>query len=439
MIRPFSFCDHAALMFRGGYVVRMPSDVSNSREDAPTTIAAPIAVPTRAPGGRIASIDVFRGLTMAAMVLVNNPGDWAHVYAPLLHAKWNGCTPTDLIFPFFLFIVGVSMWISLGRKLEAGQLQPSTRLLAKIIKRGVVLVIVGLFLNAFPFFEVSTLRLPGVLQRIGVCFIIAALVVLYVPRAWRVWLGLAALVGYALMIRLAPGGAAPEANIARTLDLLVLTKAHVWRGAPTDPEGLLSTIPATVTVLVGFAAARLVFGGGGGGSEAGLPAVTRRLPSSAPARAMMVGMPLMALGLAASYVDPLNKPLWSSSYVLFTAGAAFVTLAACVHAADVKRLTRATRWLEVFGTNALTLFVGSALVGRIMTAIKVPATWASQAVGDVGADSGAAITLKAFVHQNAFASWLDPKPASLAFAVANLAIWWVILWWMNRRGWIWKV
>src|SRR5262249_2928801 len=253
------------------------------------------------------------------MVLVNNPGTWRAVYAPLRHADWHGWTPTDLVFPFFLFIVGVAIPLALGRRRAAGA--PRGRLAVRILRRAAVIFALGLLLHAIPSFELSTLRIPGVLQRIAVCYLAAALV--YLVTGWRGQGALAAvlLVGYwaALVLVPVPGGSAgdlgKEGNLAAWLDRALLGP-HIWRVARVyDPEGILSTVPALATTLFGVLPGTFLASG---------------RPAARTARGLLVaGVAGIAIGLAWGRSLPINKSLWTSSYAVFTAGAALLVLAAC--------------------------------------------------------------------------------------------------------------
>ena len=245
------------------------------------------------------------------MVLVNNPGTWRAVYPPLRHADWHGWTPTDLIFPFFLFIVGVAIPLALGRRRADGE--GRGRIVARILRRSIVIFALGLILHAVPSFDLATLRIPGVLQRIAVCYLVGAL--LFVATGWRtqVILSTAALVGYwaALMFVPVPGFGAgdlsQEGNLAAWLDRAVLGP-HIWRvGRVYDPEGILSTVPAVVTTLLGVLTGQWI----------------RRARSAIVAlRGLLAaGSVGIALGLAWGHWLPLNKALWTGSYAAFTAGA----------------------------------------------------------------------------------------------------------------------
>lgn len=362
------------------------------------------------PPERLVALDVFRGATMAAMVIVNNPGDWGHVYAPLLHAEWHGCTPTDLIFPFFLFIVGVS--ITLSRK--HGRFPA-------ILRRALKLVGLGLLLALVPYFNFERLRYPGVLQRIGICYFVAAM-------AWQ-WAGhstaadrmrpvlariggLAAvlLVGYWVILLVVPGetGArydlTPEGNVGAMLDRAVMG-GHLWKPR-WDPEGLLSTLPAIGTTLLGVLA--------------GYWLGQRRSVGSRAAGLVAGGAAVLALGLLWSVVFPLNKPLWTSSYAIFTAGLGAIALGACLWIIDARGWRGWTHPFVVLGTNAIALFVLSALLAKTLAFIKVTS-------------GEAVVSLKTVIYQGAFVPLASPKNASLLFAAANLVVLYLVLLVMYRR------
>lgn len=361
---------------------------------------------------RLVAIDVFRGLTMAAMVIVNNPGDWGNVYAPLLHAEWHGCTFTDLIFPFFLFIVGVS--ITLSRRSD-GPWWP-------ILRRALMIVALGLFLAGYPRFDVTRWRIPGVLQRIAVCYLAAAilykLTVCEGARRMTRQAGIISsiiaglLLGYwLLMTRVpVPGGLAgdltPDGNLAAYVDRLLLG-GHLWK--PTwDPEGLLSTLPAIATTLLGMLAGLWI-------------AASRKKPDRGVAPLMAAGLVTAILGTVWDGVFPINKNLWTSSYVLLTAGRAAIYLALLIWIIDVRGWTRWTKPFVILGTNAITLFVLSGLFVKTLILIRVPT------------GEGQSVTLSRFIYETSYVPLAAPKNTSLLYALTHLAVLFVLLAWMYRR------
>ena len=366
---------------------------------------------------RLVSLDAFRGLTMAGMVIVNNPGDWGHVYPPLLHAQWNGCTPTDLIFPFFLFIVGVSITLSRGTMGDPWQ----------ILKRALVIFGLGMVLALYPRWDFSVVRVPGVLQRIAVCYLAAAFLFRWTApqrgnddaRRWAhgrtLMLWAAGLtLGYwgVMMLVPPPGGVAgdltPDGNLGAYIDRKIFG-AHLWVQSKTwDPEGLLSTVPALATTLLGGVAGLWL------GSRA---------PGTRKALLMGVaGVLAMGLGLVWSLAFPLNKALWTSSYVWFTGGAAAVFLALCFALIDVKGWKAWSRPFVILGLNAIALFVLSGLMTKFLSFHKV-----------TGAD-GQPVSMLRYIYSTWFVPLAEPINASLLFALANLAVLFVVLWLMDRKG-----
>lgn len=375
---------------------------------------SPSAATTRPP--RLASLDIFRGASIAAMILVNNPGDGSKTYAPLEHAPWHGWTPTDLIFPFFLFIVGVAIALVLGsRSGETGQ----GALVRKIWRRAALIFLLGLALGWFPYYTVNweRARIPGVLQRIAVVYLVTALAYLRLGARARAILCAALLAGYGAILAFvpAPGGGAgdlsPEGNVAFALDHRVLG-AHTWRYAPGpgDPEGILSTLGAIVSGLAGLFVGDALRGGGS---------------RSERVRGMLAwGLAAAAAGWLIGRVQPINKNLWTPAYVLFTTGAALL-LYAPLHAL-VDGRAPAPRWIrpfEVFGRNSILAFVGSGVLARLLGLVKV---------GDPSAANGT-ISLQKWLYRTFFAAHLPPYVASLAWALANVLLWLAILAWLDRK------
>lgn len=309
--------------------------------------------------GRLVSLDIFRGMTIAFMIIVNTPGSWDYVYPPLRHAAWHGCTPTDLVFPFFLFIVGVSLWFSMKKY---GQ-ELNSRSLLRIIRRTVTIFALGIFLTVFPYFvrDYSSLRIMGVLQRIALAYCLGAIICLSVNRNY-LWIVIAViLLSYWAILAFA-GGADPyslESNFALKVDVAVLGKNHLYKGygIPFDPEGLFSTLPAVCTVLIGYYAGELL-----GKGSAGWDKVVKLL---------LLGASSAGLGLLWSIVFPLNKPLWTSSYVLYTAGIAMGVLALIYLIADLWKLRKWGVFFLVFGTNALFSYFLAGIWTKTMLAVKL--------------------------------------------------------------------
>lgn len=362
--------------------------------------------PPPATATRLVSLDVFRGLTMAAMVIVNNPGDWGNVYAPLLHAEWDGWTPTDLIFPFFLFVVGVS--ITLSRK------SAST---GAILRRGAIIFALGLFMAGYPLFDLDRWRIPGVLQRIAICYVAAALLYRATTGDRRrqgtivFSAGLLLSVAYWLVMMHVPppgsfaGDLSPEGNLGAVIDRAIMG-GHLWRPR-WDPEGLLSTVPAIATTLFG--------------AVAGLCLGADLTPEKKVRALAIAGVGGIVAGQVWNLVFPINKALWTSSYVAFTAGAAALLLALLYWAIDVKGWRGWTKPLVILGTNAITLFVVSGLLVETLGLIRVTG------------DDGASISVSHYAYLHYFVPLASPKNASLLYAVANLVLLFGLLAWMYRR------
>jgi predicted acyltransferase len=367
-----------------------------------------------APGAppRLLSVDALRGLTVAAMVLVNNPGTWSAVYPPLRHAEWHGWTPTDMIFPFFLFVVGVSIPLALGPRLERG----APGLPWRVLRRAAGIFALGLLLHALPFFPLATLRIPGVLQRIAVCYLLAALLVLATrgSRGWRAQALVAGalLVGYWLLMTkvAAPGQVAgdlsPAGNLAGYVDRLVLGSRHLWQISKLyDPEGILSTLPATATTLLGVLAGHWL--------RAGRPAA--RVAGGLAAG----GLVAAAVGWLWGLTFPVNKSLWTSSYALLMAGLAALALAACYWVIEARAWRSWAGPFALFGVHALTLFFLSSLMAKLLLVVRVGA---------------GAPRLHAWLFEHGFAPWASPVNASLAFALAYLLLWWTLIRALDRTG-----
>lgn len=373
---------------------------------------------------RIEGLDAFRGATVAAMILVNNPGTWSAVWGPLKHAEWHGWTPTDLIFPFFLFVVGVTT--ELSRK------EPWP-----IWKRGLLIILFGLLLNAFPFFwwgempagatlldrfawRFEHLRFMGVLQRIGIVYIISAFIArafesdfrqvpnyrieasamrrLADPRVAILLIVVTILVVYWLALGFAPLEP-PELTMAAQIDRLVLGEKHIWSGTKTwDPEGPLSTIPSIATALLGVVAARWV-----------RAAKLRQLT--------IAGVGGIAVGWLWGLIFPINKGLWTSSYVLLTAGFACLFLALFLWIIDVKRAKRWAKPFLIFGLNPLTAFIGSGVMARLLSVIKIDG-----------------VSLQALSYRTLLEPFFPPHLGSFLWALSFVLIWLAILWVLYRRG-----
>jgi predicted acyltransferase len=309
---------------------------------------------------RLVSLDIFRGLTVAFMIIVNTPGSWKYVYSPLRHASWNGCTPTDLVFPFFLFIVGISMWYSLkkyGHELNGGSI-------LRILRRTITVFAIGLFLNIFPYFgmDYTTLRILGVLQRIALVYCISALICLIIRRDY-LWIVIAVILILYWALLAFFGGAEPfslEENLVRKIDIALLGEGHLSKvfGIPFEPEGLLSTLPAVCTVIIGYYI--------GGITGLGFPGGKTVL------KLILLGAAASGLGLLWNMIFPINKPLWTSSYTLYTGGIAIGVFAVIYLVSDVLKFQKWGTPFMVLGTNALFAYFLAGLWTELLLFVQVP-------------------------------------------------------------------
>ncbi len=379
----------------------------------------------QANSGRLVSLDTFRGITIAGMILVNNPGTWSSIYGPLKHAPWHGWTPTDLVFPFFLFIVGVAIVYAYSGALERGV--PRGDLVKKALVRALKLFGLGLIMAAYPFFQLEpefairesiySLRIMGVLQRIALCYFAASLLYIYVKPKTMAWVFFGLLFGYwAAMVWIpVPGYGAgeldnPLGNVGAYLDRLIFGK-HLWAGAQRqwDPEGLFSTLPAIGTTLLGIWTGLLL-------------REKQTDPVEKTAKLMVRGATLLIFGYLWDLYFPVNKSIWTSSYVILTGGQAMLGLGLCYWVADVKGKRSWTEPFVVYGVNAITVFFFSGILAKTLGLIRV---------GEV--------SLQSWIFQNLFNSWLPTIDASLAYALTWIFMWYLILLWMYRKNIIVKV
>ncbi len=351
-------------------------------------------------------------MTIAAMILVNNPGSWSYVYAPLDHAEWHGATPTDWIFPFFLFIVGVSIALAIGRRKEAGA--DRKILIRKILWRALIIFAIGLFLAGYPYFDLSTLRIPGVLQRIALVYGITAILFLWLNSRQMFWVGVGCLLSYWGMMTLipVPGGHPPNlepgTNLGAWIDTTLLN-GHLWSQSKIwDPEGLLSTVPALATSISGILT--------------GIWLQSARDHFEKVAGMMVAGAALLAAGLVWDGVFPINKQLWTSSYVLYTSGIALLALGVLYWWTDIKGRLWGARPFIVYGTNALIIFALSGLIGRTFNAIHRTDA------------SGNSVSIKTWLWQSVFEpAFASPYIASLAHAIVHVLVMLGIAWFLYSR------
>ena len=379
------------------------------------------------------SLDVFRGAAVALMILVNNPGSWNALYPPLAHAPWHGCTATDLVFPFFLFAVGNALAFVMPA-LQAG---PAAVFWRRVLKRTLLIFAIGLVLNAAPFVRwdasgdlvlrsADALRLMGVLQRIALCFGAAAVIVWCFSKRGALWAAAALLLGYWLACISFGGSGDPSGDpyslqgwFGTAVDRALLGDAHLYQGegVPFDPEGLASTAPAIAQVLLGWWVGQMI--------------VCGRINAELVARLFLWATALLLLATGWQLVMPLNKKIWTSSYVLHTTGLAMMALAVLIHLVDIRqRPTEMRGWVrffEVFGKNPLFVFVLSGLVPRVLGLLR----W------QVGVDGQGAVQWTSplpWLYNRVFAGiGSDARFGSLLFACANLMLYALLAWWLDRR------
>ena len=357
---------------------------------------------------RLLSLDAFRGITIAAMILVNNPGAW-HAYAPLQHADWNGCAPADLIFPFFLFIVGVAVTFSIGDRVRRGDQQRA--LFVKIARRTLIIFALGMLLNGFPYFDWEIMRVPGVLQRIAVCYCVTAVIVLAVGVRGQVITAAVLLIAYWLLMTLVPvpghgvASLGPATNLGAYVDNRLLRGHllhHHW-----DPEGVLSTLPAIATTLSGVLAGHWLR--------------SQRSPVDRVAGLFVAGNGAMVLGLITDAWFPINKSLWSSSYVLFTSGAALNVLGVCYWLIDIQGYRRWAAPFVIYGTNPILAYVLSSLMGKAMLLWKITRA------------DGTRVALRKYIMETFLLPVTSPLNASLLYAVVFVLFWLGVTAYLYRR------
>jgi predicted acyltransferase len=373
---------------------------------------------------RLVSLDAFRGATIAGMILVNNPGLWTDSYAQLKHSAWNGWTFTDMIFPFFLWIMGVAMTFSFSRRRESGA-TPGT-LMAHVLRRALIIFALGIVVNGFPFgvgapFSLSTLRIPGVLQRIAICYAAASALFLTGRVRTLIMVCVGLLGAYWAIVMLVPvpgygpGVLSPVGSLCWFVDSSLL-KGHTWIYAPAegfDPEGIVSTLPALATTLFGVLTGCFL--------RSDRPRERKPLPLFA------AGIAMFLAGMAADVWLPINKNMWTSSYALLMGGLALICFAPFYWAVDVKGRAGWTTPLRIFGMNAITLYVLSELLATLLEVITL------------SGPSGAPVSLHAWVYSALFAPVWAPANASLAYAIAFVAVMFAVGWGMWKEKWFIRV
>ncbi|HEV7334067.1 MAG TPA: DUF5009 domain-containing protein [Flavisolibacter sp.] len=400
---------------------------------------------------RYYSLDVFRGATVCLMILVNNPGSWSHIYSPLAHAPWHGLTPTDLVFPFFLFAVGNAMAFVMPRLETAGD----ATFWKKVLKRSLLIFAIGLFLNWWPFARwqgddlvasgwtwitpegrLTGVRILGVLQRIALCYLFASILVYYLKARGAFLAGLILLLFYWLLTYALGDPAEPyslQGYFGTAVDKAILHEPHMYRGEgiPFDPEGLTSTLPAIVQVILGYLVGDYIL------SRTKLSAESMRsgaVSTIHPIYQILTGLFIAAMAfLLAGYVwslnFPINKKIWTSSYVLVTTGMATAILATLVYFIEVKGVRGWwTRFFDVFGKNALFVFALSAFLPRGLRLIRIP--------NGINAKGDPVYTNPWSLLYDNFYKYVpgDPKIGSLLFALTVITFMWAICYWLDKRS-----
>ncbi len=382
-------------------------------------------LPLQGAGGRILALDILRGITIAGMILVNNPGSWGKIYAPLAHAPWNGLTPTDLVFPFFMFIMGISTYISLRKY----NFEASGSAIRKIVKRTVLLYLVGLGvawfslsmrsfnsaeLTELPFLQrfwqsvwnFDRIRLSGVIPRLAVCYGTASIIALTVKHKYIPHLIIGILVGYFVLLLVGNGFAYDHTNILSIVDYKILGEAHMYNDNGIDPEGVLSTIPSISHVLIGFMVGKSMF--------------DRKDIHSKIELFFIVGTVLTFAGFLFSYACPINKKIWSPSYVLVTCGLASSLLALLTWIIDVKGKKKWCRFFEAFGVNPLFMYVLGAFLAIVFGNI-------------ILYPGGEKTSLKGFIYNDLLQPILGDYPASLAYALLFVGFNWIFGYYLYKK------
>ena len=380
---------------------------------------------------RILALDILRGITIAGMIMVNNPGSWAHIYAPLRHAEWNGLTPTDLVFPFFMFIMGISTYISLKKY----DFTFSRAAAMKILKRTVLIFLIGMAIGWFSRFcyywasapdnlsfgenlwasiwTFDRIRILGVMQRLALCYGTTAIIALTMKHKHIPYLIALLLIGYFILLMCGNGFAYNETNILSVVDRTLLTPAHMYKDNGIDPEGLLSTIPSIAHVLLGFCVGRLMLDGN-------KPADRESFLNTQLITLFLTGVILTFAGFLLSYGCPINKKIWSPTYVLTTCGLASSLLALLIWIIDVKGTKRWSMFFEAFGVNPLFMYVLGGVLGILFGSIRFP--WAD-----------GSISIHGFLYKIVLMPVFGKTGGSLAYALLFIAINWCIGYQLYKR------
>jgi predicted acyltransferase len=374
---------------------------------------------------RLLSLDILRGITIAGMIMVNNPGSWSSVYAPLRHAHWHGLTPTDLVFPFFMFIMGVSTFMSL-RKFH---FEPSKAAIWKIVRRTVLIFVIGLALGWFgqlcrglasgePFTQAAThfdtLRILGVLQRLGLAYGFAALIVLFVKSKYLPWVTALLLIGYFLILQFGKGFDMSEQNIIAVIDRTLWGIDHMYKDTTSlgeriafDPEGLLSTLPSIAHVLIGFLFGKLI--------------VENKDNHTRVEKLLIWGTILAFAGLLLQYGCPINKKIWSPTFVLTTTGFAAQLLGLLIWIIDINKKERWSRFFHAFGVNPLIVYIFAGVFATLLSNIRFTVR-------------GEAISIKGFVYEVLLRPWAGDYFGSLLYALLFITVCWLFGYILYKRN-----
>ena len=380
---------------------------------------------------RILALDILRGVTIAGMIMVNNPGTWGHIYAPLRHAEWNGLTPTDLVFPFFMFIMGISTYISLKKY----NFEFSHAAAMKILKRTIIIFLIGLAIGWFSKFcyywtnpsegigfgaqlwesvwTFDRIRILGVMQRLALCYGATAIIALTMKHRHIPYLIATLLIGYFILLMCGNGFAYNETNVLSIVDRAILTPAHMYKDNGIDPEGLLSTIPAIAHVLLGFCVGRMMLDGNKAQSR-------EELLNSHLIKLFLVGVILTFAGFLLSYGCPINQKIWSPTFVLTTCGLASSFLALLIWIIDVKGYKKWSTFFEAFGINPLFMYVLGGVLGILFGSISFP--W-----GD------ASISIHGFLYKIVLMPVFGETGGSLAYALLFVVLNWCIGYQLYKR------
>lgn len=380
---------------------------------------------------RLLALDILRGVTIAGMILVNNPGSWGHIYAPLRHAEWIGLTPTDLVFPFFMFIMGISTYISLKKY----NFEFSHAAALKILKRTIVIFIIGMAISWFSRFcyywssapedlsfgenlwasvwTFDRMRILGVMQRLALCYGATAIIALTLKHRYIPYLIVTLLLGYFILLIFGNGFAYNETNILSIVDRAILTPAHMYKDNGIDPEGVLSTIPAIAHVLLGFYVGRLMLDGNKSEDRASFL-------NSQLITLFLAGVILTFSGFLLSYGCPISKKIWSPTFVLVTCGLASSFLALLIWIIDVKGYKKWCTFFESFGVNPLFMYVLGGVLSILFGSISFP--W-----------DGGSISIHGFLYNKLLTPVLGELNGSLAYALLFVAINWCIGYQLYKR------